>query len=134
MARNARLTWPARCPYSPEINRPGGGKYRRGAPSTMAKVKHIALIQFKADTTPEQIDQVFSALLDLSESIPGVEDFISGPNNSPEALAGGHTHAFIMTLADAAARDAYLTHPEHQAFVQNNLPLIEKVTVVDFEL
>ncbi|MBM3872033.1 MAG: Dabb family protein, partial [Verrucomicrobia bacterium] len=45
----------------------------------MAKVKHIALIQFKADTTPEQIDHVFSALLDLSESIPGVEDFISGP-------------------------------------------------------
>jgi|GEM_PF-5250536 len=39
-----------------------------------------------------------------------------------------------MTLTDAAARDAYLTHPEHQAFVQNAMPLIEKVTVVDFEL
>ena len=100
----------------------------------MARVKHIALVQFKADTTPEQIDQVFSALLDLSESIPGVEDFISGPNNSPESLAGGHTHAFVMTLTDAAARDAYLTHAEHQAFVAWALPLIEKVTVVDFEL
>ena len=100
----------------------------------MAKVKHIALIQFKADTTPDQVDQIFNALLDLSESIPGVEDFISGPNNSPEGLNGGHTHAFVMTLTDAAARDAYLAHPEHQAFVQSALPLIEKVTVVDFEL
>lgn len=100
----------------------------------MAKVKHIALIQFKADTTPDQIDQIFNALLDLSESIPGVEDFISGPNNSPEGQSGGHTHAFVMTLTDTAARDAYLTHPEHQAFVQNAMPLIEKVTVVDFEL
>lgn len=100
----------------------------------MAKVKHIALIQFKADTTPDQVDQIFNTLLDLSESIPGVEDFISGPNNSPEGLNAGHTHAFVMTLTDAAARDAYLTHPEHQAFVQNALPLIEKVTVVDFEL
>lgn len=100
----------------------------------MARVKHIALVQFKADTTPEQIDQIFSSLLDLSESIPGVEDFISGPNNSPEGLNAGHTHAFVMTLADAAARDAYLAHPDHQAFVTGALPLIEKVTVVDFEL
>lgn len=107
---------------------------RRGATKFMAKVKHIALVQFKADTTAEQIDQTFNALLDLSENIPGVEDFISGPNNSPEGLAGGHTHAFVMTLTDAAARDAYLTHPEHQAFVQNFLPFIEKVTVLDFEL
>jgi quinol monooxygenase YgiN len=100
----------------------------------MARVKHIALVQFKATTTPEQIDEVFSSLLDLSESIPGVEDFISGANNSPEGLNGGHTHAFVMTLTDAAARDAYLTHPEHQAFVQKATPLFEKVTVVDFEL
>jgi hypothetical protein len=100
----------------------------------MARVKHIALVQFKTDTTPEQIDQVFGTLLDLSESIPGVEDYISGPNNSPEGLNAGHTHAFVMTMTDTAARDAYLTHPEHQAFVAWALPLIEKVTVVDFEL
>ncbi|NDA66320.1 MAG: Dabb family protein [Verrucomicrobia bacterium] len=100
----------------------------------MSTIKHIAFVQFKADTTPDQIDQIFNALLDLSESIPGVEDFISGPNNSPEGLTGGHTHAFVMTLADTAARDAYLTHPEHQAFVAWALPLIEKVTVLDFEL
>ena len=100
----------------------------------MARVKHIAFIQFKADTTPEQIDETCNALLDLSESIPGVEDFVCGPNNSPEGFSGGHTHAFIMTLADAAARDAYLTHPEHLAFVAGAQPLFEKVTVVDFEL
>ncbi|MBI5802367.1 MAG: Dabb family protein [Verrucomicrobia bacterium] len=100
----------------------------------MARVKHIALVQFKADTTPEQVDQVFSTLLDLSESIPGVEDFISGVNNSPEGKSAGHTHAFVMTFTDAAARDAYLTHPEHQAFVQNSVPTFEKVTAVDFEL
>ena len=100
----------------------------------MARVKHIALVQFKADVTPEQIDNVFSTLLDLSESISGVEDLISGPNNSPEGLAGGHTHAFVMTFADAAARDVYLAHPDHQAFVQGAGPLFEKTTVVDFEL
>ena len=39
-----------------------------------------------------------------------------------------------MTLADAAARDAYLTHPEHLAFVAVAQPRFEKVTVLDFEL
>lgn len=100
----------------------------------MARVKHITLVQFKAETTPDQIDQVFGSLLDLSETIPGIEDFISGPNNSPEGLNAGHTHAFVMTFADASARDAYLTHPDHQAFAKNALPAFEKVTVVDFEL
>ena len=100
----------------------------------MAKVKHIALMQFQPNVTPEQIDGVFNQLLDLSESIPGVEDFISGPNNSPEGLADGHTHAFVMTFTDAAARDAYLPHPEHATFVEGLKPLLAKVTVVDFEL
>ncbi len=100
----------------------------------MARVKHIALVQFKAETTPEQIDQIFGSLLDLSETIPGIEDFISGPNTSPEGLNAGHTHAFVLTFTDASARDAYLSHPDHQAFVKGALPLIEKVTVVDFEL
>lgn len=82
----------------------------------MARVKHIALIKFQDGTSPEQIDQVFNHLLDLSETIPGVEDFVGGPNNSPEGLNKGYTHGFIMTFADAAARDAYLPHPDHATF------------------
>ena len=84
----------------------------------MSKVKHIALIKFNDGTAQEQIDQIFSDLLDISESIPGVEDYVSGPNNSPEPLAQGYTHAMIMTFTDADARDAYLTHAEHEACVR----------------
>ena len=100
----------------------------------MAKVKHIAFLKFKAETTPEQIEQVFSDLLDLSETIPGIEDYVAGPDNSPEGLAKGFTHGFILTFTDAAARDAYLPHPEHERFKAAALPLIADVAVLDFEV
>ena len=100
----------------------------------MPKVKHTVLLKFKTDTTPEQIDQVFSELLDISESIPGIEDYVSGPNNSTQGLSNGYTHALIMTFTDAAARDAYLSNAEHKAFEEKALSLVDSVVVVDFEV
>jgi hypothetical protein len=100
----------------------------------MAKVKHIALLRFKDSTTPEQIDKVFEDLMDLSESIPGIEDYVAGPNISPEGLNDGFTHGFVMTFQDAAARDAYLPHPDHEALKARVLPLVEKAVVFDFEV
>ncbi len=100
----------------------------------MAKVKHIALLKFKADTAQQQIDELFDALLDLSENVEGVDDYVSGPNSSPEKLNQGYTHGFVMTFHDEATRDAYLSHPEHEKFKQQFLPLIDSVLVFDFDL
>ncbi len=100
----------------------------------MPKVKHIAFLKFKEGTTSEQIDEVFNQLLELSETISGIEDYVAGPNNSPEGLTDGYSHAFVMTFTDAAARDAYLPHAEHEKFKAAALPLIDKVAVVDFEV
>lgn len=100
----------------------------------MAKVKHIALLKFKQETAPQQIDELFEALLEVSENVEGVDDYTSGPNSSPENLNQGYSHGFVMTFHDAAARDAYLTHPEHEAFKQKFLPLVESVIVFDFDL
>lgn len=100
----------------------------------MSKIQHIALFKFKADTTSEQIDEIFSRLLDVTEIIPGIENFVSGPNNSPEGLSQGYSHGMVMTFENAAARDAYLPHAEHEKFKSFALPHIESVAVVDFEL
>ena len=100
----------------------------------MRKVKHIVFLSFKPGTTESQIEGVFDQLLDISESIPGVEDYVAGPNNSPEGKNQGFTHAFIMTFTDGAARDAYLPHPDHLKFTEAALPLVASVAVVDFEL
>lgn len=100
----------------------------------MAKIKHIAFFKFKPGVTDDQIIQAFDLLMEVSESIDGIEDYVWGPNNSPEGLSEGYTHAFVMTFRDAAARDGYLPHPEHDKFKQAALPLLDGVAVVDFEL
>ena len=100
----------------------------------MAKVKHIALIKFKEGTSEEQIQTLFDQILDLSETIEGIEDYVSGPNNSPEGKGHGFTHGFVMTFTDAAARDAYLPHPEHEKVKAAIIPLAAEVLVFDFEV
>ena len=100
----------------------------------MPAVKHIALIKFKPETTAEQIDQIFEQLLDLSETVPDVLDYVAGTNNSPENLNQGYTHGFVMTFMDVAARDAYLPHPEHERFKATALPFVDSVIILDFEI
>ena len=46
--------------------------------------------------------------------------------------ADGHTHAFVLTFASEAERDAYLPHPKHQEFVQWVGAFVEKALVVDY--
>jgi hypothetical protein len=70
----------------------------------------------------------------MTETIPGIEDYVAGTNNSPETLNEGLTHGFVMTFADSASRDTYLTHPEHERVKTDVLPYIERVLVFDFEV
>ncbi|MFO1498090.1 MAG: Dabb family protein [Verrucomicrobiota bacterium] len=100
----------------------------------MPKIKHIALIKFKEGTNEEQIQSIFDSILDITETIPGIEDYVSGPYSSPEGLNQGYTHGFIMTFTDAAARDAYLPHPEHERVKASILPSIESLVAFDFEV
>jgi hypothetical protein len=100
----------------------------------MSKVKHIALLKFKDGTSEEQINKLFDDLLDLSETVDGIEDYVSGTNMSPEGKSAGYTHGFIMTFSDAAARDAYIGHAEHQKFQAAAMPVVDSVVVFDFEV
>ena len=100
----------------------------------MSKVKHIALIKFKEGTSEEQTEKFFAEIMDISESIPGIEDYVSGKNCSPETLSKGFTHGLIMTFQNAAARDAYLPHPDHEKLKALILPHVESIVVFDFEV
>jgi len=95
-------------------------------------VQHIALFRFKNGTAPDIIQDAMDDLRRLARVIPGITDFSCGTNNSPEGLSDGLTHGFVMTFKDAAARDAYLPHPEHEKFKAFAIPHIEKVVVFDY--
>lgn len=96
-------------------------------------VQHIALFRFKPGTGAETIQRATEDLRELSKVIPGITNFSVGSNNSPEGLADGLTHGFVMTFKDTAARDAYLRHPEHEKFKAFVLPHIARVVVFDYD-
>ena len=97
-------------------------------------VRHIVVFKYKPDATPEQIKQVTDAFRDLQKKIPGITAFEDGVNNSPEKKNLGFTHVYMVTFEDAAARDAYLPHPEHATFGQllGKLGVVADVFVVDY--
>jgi hypothetical protein len=97
-------------------------------------VRHIVVFKYKPQATPEQIKQVTDAFRDLQKKIPGITGFEDGVNNSPEKKNLGFTHVYMLTFEDAAARDAYLPHPEHAKFGQllGKLGIVEDVFVVDY--
>jgi hypothetical protein len=96
------------------------------------KLRHVVVFGLKAGAEATQIDELVARFRALKEAIPGIEAFEWGVNNSPEGKAQGHTHCFTLTFASEAARDAYLPHTQHVAFVKWAGPLIEKAFVVDY--
>jgi len=91
----------------------------------MAQVKHVVLLRFRQDTSPAKVDELFGLLRGLREKIPGILDFSGGAYSSDEGLNKAFTHGFVMTFVDAASRDAYLPHPEHEAVKQKILAEID---------
>lgn len=104
------------------------------AVQSAGQVRHVVVFKYKAGTTDAQIRQVTTALAALKDKIPGIVSFEHGVNHSPENLNKGFTHVYFITFTDAKARDAYLPHPEHQAFgkLLGSLGVLEDVFVVDY--
>jgi hypothetical protein len=75
-------------------------------------IRHVVLCRFRKDA---DVAAVFAAIAGLKDRIPGILAISCGRDNSPEGLQKGFTHGFTVDFTDAAARDAYLPHPDHQA-------------------
>lgn len=98
----------------------------------MPQMHHVVLVTFKPGQD-KQAAPLFADLETLRAKLPGMRDYRFGANVSPEGLNQGFTHGFVMTFTDAAARDAYLVHPDHERVKAMYLPHVENVIVFDFE-
>ena len=96
------------------------------------KLRHIVMFGFKEGASDAKIDEIVRRFAALRDLVPGIEDFEWGVNNSPEGKNQGLTHCFTLTFGSTEARDAYLPHPDHLAFVDVAGPWIEHVTVLDY--
>jgi hypothetical protein len=86
---------------------------------------HLVLFRFLRHLGAAAIDSLIDELRHLAQSTPGVSSFRVGAYDSPEGLNRGYTHGFVMTFMTEAARDAYLTHPDHLRVVDKLLPMLE---------
>jgi len=95
-------------------------------------VQHLVLFKFKDDVEWAKLRTILDEFAELPSRIPGITGFQWGTNNSPEPFAAGLTHGFIVTFENAAARDTYVTHAAHVAFVDLVKPTLDDVFVLDF--
>ena len=96
------------------------------------KIQHVVCFKFKDEASREQIKEVENAFSALKKKIPEIDKLEWGTNNSPEGLNKGFTHCFIVTFPNEKAREIYLPHPEHKAFVAILKPILDDVFVIDF--
>ena len=95
-------------------------------------LRHIVMFQFKKTSSQDDVQKVVDAFRSLKGSIPQIAAFEYGTDNSPEGLANGFTHCFLVTFKSEADRDVYLPHPKHKEFVEVLKPHLDKVQVLDY--
>ncbi|MEL6436495.1 MAG: Dabb family protein [Pseudomonadota bacterium] len=79
-------------------------------------IRHHVALRFRAEITPDEINDMMDGLSALREHLDGILDFQHRPNVSVEVpLTHGFLYLFWFDFKDEAARDAYLADPGHQA-------------------
>jgi hypothetical protein len=97
-------------------------------------VRHILLLQQRADATAAEIDGCRVALDGLVGAVPGLVNCHWGHNVAPEERRGGFTHGFTMDFVDRASLDAYQPHPQHQIAAAKVRATFERIIVFDFAM
>jgi quinol monooxygenase YgiN len=95
-------------------------------------IRHVVLFKFTEEATAQRRGQLSATFAALAKQIPEIRSLEWGLNASPEGLDKGFTHCFLVTFDDEAARDIYLPHPAHQAFVSELKPWLADVLVIDY--
>ena len=95
-------------------------------------LRHVVLFSYTPETPDEQRLRIAGDFASLPSKIAEVRAFEYGTNCSPENLNQGFEYCFNLSFDSERARDAYLVHPEHAAFVERLKPWIAKALVVDY--
>lgn len=101
-------------------------------PAEPGRVHHLVFFKFKEGASKADVDGLNAAFAELPRKISGLLHYQAGVDCSPEKLAKGYTHGYVLTFANDRARDDYIIHPDHKAFVARALPLLNEPLVLDF--
>ncbi len=105
-----------------------------------ARVRHTVFFQFKDGIPKDDVELFFKEMVKLKteEKVEGLLSLSYGAHKSDEGLNQGFTHGMTLVFKNAAARDVYLPHPEHERVKQIVIPLLKdglnSVIAVDWDL
>jgi hypothetical protein len=95
-------------------------------------LRHVVLFNWKSGTPEEKIREIEEAFCALPAKIPQIEDFEWGEVAGGRAAEQGFDHCFVVTVADRAALEAYLPHPDHAEFLALNRPHVGELLTIDY--
>ena len=84
---------------------------------------HVFAFQWKAGTSPEQIERARKEIAAFQGVIPGLVATRVGANVSEKNK--GYTFGGVMEFTDQGAFKAYTVHPAHKALLEWLVPLID---------
>jgi hypothetical protein len=93
---------------------------------------HTFLFQWQPHVTPEVQERAAKDIRAMQGQIPGLLETSYNKNESPRSQ--GFTHGGVMKFRDAAALEAYFTHPVHQKLVDWLMPLLKVAAELDYEI
>lgn len=95
-------------------------------------LRHAVLIRFKDGTPPETIEAIEQAMAAFPGSIPEILALEWGADVSDGARTKGYTHMALISFLNQADLDAYLAHEAHQAFLEQAMPHVDELLVLDY--
>jgi len=93
---------------------------------------HTFLFQWNPGVTAEDQQRAAERIRGLQGKIPGLLETSYNTNISPRSQ--GFTHGGVMKFQDAAALQAYFTHPVHEKLVEWLMPLLKLAAELDYEI
>ncbi len=103
---------------------------------TPAQIAHMVFFKLK-DRTPAGRDKLVAALDKLAAAVDGVAYYsagVIGENHEPAVSDREFDVALHLVFKDAAAHKAYLPHPAHVKFIDQNKADWAGVRVFDSEV
>ena len=95
-------------------------------------IRHILLIKFKDSADLFEVAKLRTLFELMPTKVEGVVSVEWGLNDSPENMNKGYTHSVLMTFANEAGRQHYLSHPEHEVLKSIFAPLLQDIIVFDY--
>ena len=101
-------------------------------------IRHIVLTKFKPGTPEDKIAGIYAQLSELTERLPGAQNFTGGRSESPEQIERGYMHGFVIDFDSWDALQTYADNDEHQALggqlVENAVDGINGILVLDLDV